>query len=161
MMKFRKWFYEANPLYSNYSVHNEKRKELGKRQYELDLRSKNKSYHESGGFFVEGQRMQGKEPEMCQNPCGKGWNLRGCSLGHRGGKEGRAVGGKMDYLRQQDGTPPHFLKANHSPWKGKKSPSLSLRTGALWGIFYGWRENRNRYFKIRENRGRISDPVLQ
>lgn len=41
--------------------------------------SKNKSYHESGGiftesggFFVEGQRMQGKEPEMCQNPCGKG-----------------------------------------------------------------------------------------
>ena len=29
-------------------------------------------FTESGGFFVEGQRMQGKEPEMCQNPCGKG-----------------------------------------------------------------------------------------
>ena len=43
----------------------------------------------------------------------------------------RDVGGKMDYRRQQDGTPSHFLKANHSPWKGKKSPSLSLRTGAL------------------------------
>lgn len=31
------------------------------------------------------------------------------------------MGGKMDYLRQQDGTPSHFLKANHSPWKGKKA----------------------------------------
>ena len=31
------------------------------------------------------------------------------------------MGGKMDYLRQQDGTPSHFLKANHSPWKVKKA----------------------------------------
>ena len=39
--------------------------------------------------------------------------------------------GKMDYLRQQDGTPSHFLKANHSPWKGKKKP---VSISADWGF---------------------------
>lgn len=39
--------------------------------------------------------------------------------------------GKWITCDSRDGTPSHFLKANHSPWKGKKSPSLSL---ADWGF---------------------------
>lgn len=68
-------------------------------------------------------------------------------------------------LRRQRGTEPwwenglpatagwnasHFLKANHSPWK-VKSPSLSLCGLGLYEAYFTDGENRNRYFKIREN----------
>ena len=56
---------------------------------------------------------------------------------------------------------PIFSKRIIPRGKVKKARLYLCGLGLYEAYFYGWRENRNRYFKIRENWGRISDPVLQ